>query len=80
MEGSFVVVDSGIWRFYGIVVDLALRAVDEHFAREPESLRLPNRLADLLNESTLYTDVEVLPVLMQEVGPDPGISAVQQLG
>lgn len=71
MEGSFVVLDSGTWRFYGIVVDLSLRAIDERFAREPESARLPARLADLLDASTLYTDVEILPALMQEVGPDP---------
>ena len=75
MEGSFVVVNSGNWRFYGIVVDLALRAVDERFAREPESARLPASLAALLDESTLYTDVEVLPALMQEVGPDPASEA-----
>ena len=36
MEGSFVVLDKRYRRFYGIVVDPSLRAIDERFAREPD--------------------------------------------
>ena len=33
-EGSFVVCDSGNWRFYGLVTDLELGATDPRFADE----------------------------------------------
>jgi hypothetical protein len=71
-EGSFVTIDSGDWRFYGLVTDLQLGATDPRFADEQSETRLPPALAALLHGQTLYTNLEVLPALMLERGPDPG--------
>ncbi len=70
-EGSFVVIDSGDWRFYGLVTDLVLGATDPRFADEQSEQRLPAGLAGLLHGQTLYTNLEVMPALMLERGPDP---------
>jgi len=70
-EGGFVVVESGNWLFYGLVVDLQLGATDPRFADEQTGNRLPPDLARLLHGQTLYTNLEVLPSLMMEAGPDP---------
>ncbi len=71
-EGGFVVIESGDWQFYGLVTDLQLGATDPRFADEPSETRLPAGLASLLHGSTLYTNLEVLPALMLERGPDLG--------
>jgi len=71
-EGSFVIIDSGDWRFYGLVTDLQLGATDPRFADEQSETRLPPGLAALLHGQTLYTNLEVMPALMFEIGPDPG--------
>src|SRR5574338_1532126 len=71
-EGSFVIVDSGDWRFYGLVTDLELGATDPRFADEQSEARLPAGLAALLHGQTLYTNLEVMPALMLEIGPEPG--------
>jgi uncharacterized protein len=71
-EGSFVIIDSGNWRFYGLVTDLQLGATDPRFADEQSESRLPGGLASLLHGQTLYTNLEVMPALMFEIGPDPG--------
>src|SRR5512133_871703 len=71
-EGGFVVVESGDWLFYGLVTDLQLGATDPRFADEQSEGRLPRDLARLLQGQTLYTNLEVLPSLMLERGPDPG--------
>jgi DNA helicase HerA-like ATPase len=71
-EGAFVVVDSGDWRFYGLVTDFSLGATDPRFADEQSEQRLPVDLASLLHGQTLYTNLEVLPALMREIGPEPG--------
>lgn len=68
-EGAFVVIESGDWLFYGLVTDLQLGATDPRFADEQES-RLPPDLAQLLHGQTLFTNLEVLPALMLERGPD----------
>ncbi len=70
-EGSFVVVESGNWLFYGLVTDLQLGSTDPRFADEQSELRLPPQVAELLHGQTLYTTLEVLPALMLERGPDP---------
>jgi hypothetical protein len=70
-EGAFVVIRSGDWQFYGLVTDLQLGASDPRFADEQTDDRLPSGLARLLHGQTLYTNLEVLPALMLEVGPDP---------
>jgi hypothetical protein len=70
-EGGFVVVDSGDYRFYGLVTDLRLGATDPRFADEQSEMRLPPELAKALHGQTLYTNLEILPALMLERGPDP---------
>ena len=71
-EGGFVVVESGEWQFYGLVTDLQLGSTDPRFADEQSEMRLPPELAGLLHGQTLYTNLEVLPSLMLEHGPDLG--------
>ena len=69
-EGAFVVIESGSWLFYGLVLDLQLGATDPRFADEQSDMRLPPSMARLLHGQTLYTNLEVLPALMMERGPD----------
>jgi hypothetical protein len=71
-EGGFVVIDSGDYRFYGLVTDLQLGATDQRFADEQTGTRLPPALAKALHGQTLYTNLEILPALMLERGPEPG--------
>ena len=71
-EGAFVVIPSGDWQFYGLVTDLQLGATDPRFADEQSETRLPPALAQALHGQTLYTNLEILPALMLEVGPVPG--------
>ncbi len=71
-EGAFTVIESGDWLFYGLVTDLLLGATDPRFADEQSETRLPVTLANLLHGQTLYTNLEVLPALMLERGPEPG--------
>lgn len=76
-EGGFVVVESGDWLFYGLVTDLQLGSTDPRFADEPSQNRLPPGLAGLLQGQTLYTNLEILPALMLERGPDPSSAAYE---
>ena len=71
-EGGFVVLESGNWQFYGLVTDLQLGASDPRFAEAPAAQRLSPTVSRLLNEQTLYTNLEVLPALMLERGPELG--------
>jgi hypothetical protein len=71
-EGGFVIIESGDWQFYGLVTDLVLGATDPRFADEQSEARLPLELARQLHGQTLYTNLEVLPALMLEIGPSPG--------
>lgn len=71
-EGAFVVIPSGGWQFYGLVTDLQLGATDPRFADEQTEKRLPPTLAQALHGQTLYTNLEILPALMLEIGPEPG--------
>ena len=68
-EGSFVVCDSGQWRFYGLVTDLQLGATDPRFADE-QADRLQPAVQNLLLGKTLYTTLTVYPTLMMNIGPD----------
>jgi len=70
-EGAFVTIASGDWQFYGLVTDLQLGATDPRFADEQSETRLPPALAKALHGQTLFTNLEVLPALMLERGPDP---------
>jgi len=71
-EGAFVVIESGDYQFYGLVTDLQLSATDPRFADEQSETRLPSALARALHGQTLYTNLEVLPALMLQRGPEPG--------
>jgi hypothetical protein len=71
-EGAFVVIESRDWQYYGLVTDLQLGATDPRFADEQSETRLPPSLAQALHGQTLYTNLEVLPALMLECGPEPG--------
>jgi hypothetical protein len=76
-EGGFVVIDSGNYRFYGLVTDLRLGATDPRFADEQSETRLPPALAQALHGQTLYTNLEILPALMLERGPDTETNPLQ---
>lgn len=76
-EGSFVMIPSGNWVYYGLVTDIQLGATDARFADEESEARLPGELAHWLHGQTLYTNLEILPVLMLERGPDPASQAYQ---
>ena len=69
-EGSFVVIESGNLIFYGLVTDMQLGSTDPRFADEQSEIRMPNNIAQLLHGKTLYTNLEVLPALMLNAGPD----------
>jgi hypothetical protein len=69
-EGGFVVLESGNWQFYGLVTDLQLGATDPRYAEKTAENRLSPMVTRLLNEQTLYTNLEVLPALMLERGPE----------
>lgn len=71
-EGAFVVIESGDFQFYGLVTDLQLGATDPRFADEQSETRLPPALAKALHGQTLFTNLEVLPALMLERGPELG--------
>jgi len=69
-EGGFVVIESGDWLFYGLVTDLQLGSLDPRYAEEMVGRQLSPRVLELLKEQTLFTNLEVLPALMLERGPD----------
>jgi hypothetical protein len=71
-EGAFVVIQSGDWNYYGIVIDIQLGATDPRFADEQSGVRYPQNITRALYGQTLYANLEVLPNLMLEIGPEPG--------
>lgn len=71
-EGAFVVTDSEQWRFYGLVTDIQLQALDERYAGEVSAGRYTPALAKLLDKATLFPTLAVMPALMMERGPEPG--------
>jgi DNA helicase HerA-like ATPase len=74
-EGAFVVIQSGEWNYYGIVTDIQLGATDPRFADEQMEGRFPAHISKALHGQTLYANLEVLPNLMLEVGPELGTPA-----
>ena len=70
-EGAFVVIESGNFQFYGLVTDIQLGATDPRFADEQSETRLPPALAKALHGQTLFTNLEILPALMLDRGPEP---------
>ena len=77
-EGAFVVIQSGDWNYYGIVTDIQLGATDPRFADEQTEVRFPAQIAKALHGQTLYANLEVLPNLMLEIGPEPGTPEYKQ--
>jgi DNA helicase HerA-like ATPase len=71
-EGAFVTIKDGNWIFYGLSTDLQLGATDPRFADEQTEKRFPAQLANALHGQTLYTNLEILPALMLERGPELG--------
>ncbi len=76
-EGSFVVTRSGDWQFYGLVTNLVLGSTNPRFADEQSEQRLPPNVARLLHGQTLFTNLEILPALMLDRGPEPGTPAYE---
>ncbi|MGC8855663.1 MAG: ATP-binding protein [Anaerolineae bacterium] len=76
-EGAFVVIHSGNWNYYGIVTDIQLGATDPRFADEQMEGRFPEHISKALHGQTLYANLEVLPQLMLEVGPDEASAEYQ---
>jgi hypothetical protein len=74
-EGAFVVIQSGEWNYYGIVTDIQLGATDPRFADEQMEGRFPAHISKALHGQTLYANLEVLPNLMLEIGPELGTPA-----
>ena len=68
-EGSFVVCDSGRYRYYGLVTDLQLGATDPRFADE-KTERLHPVISQALLGKTLYTTLAMYPTLMLDRGPN----------
>jgi hypothetical protein len=71
-EGAFVVIQSGDWNYYGIVTDIQLGSTNPRFADEQSADRYPPNIAKALYGQTLFANLEVLPNLMLEIGPEPG--------
>lgn len=74
-EGSFIVCDSGGWRFYGLITDMQLGATDPRFADEQTHLRMQPAIQARLLGKTLFTTLNMYPTLMQAIGPELGTSA-----
>jgi uncharacterized protein len=68
-EGSFVVCDSGRYRYFGLVTDLQLGATDPRFADE-KTERLNPAVSQALLGKTLYTTLNIYPTLLMDRGPD----------
>ena len=71
-EGSFVVVEDGPRVFFGLVTNLKLRAADPRFTDAHTMNRFPPALREQVAAHTLFTEVEIMPALMQNIGYAPG--------
>ena len=71
-EGSFIVCESGQWRFYGLVTDLQLGATDPRFADE-QMTRVQPPIRERLLTKTLFTTLNGYMTLMLDRGPDPAV-------
>jgi len=70
-EGSFVVCESGRYRYYGLVIDLQLGSTDPRFADE-QGGRLGTVFSQELIGKTLYTTLVMYPTLIMDTGPEFG--------
>lgn len=71
-EGAFVVIESNGLKFYGLVVNLSLKSYDPRYSQDLFAGRMSDKITTLLHNQTLFTEMEVLPVLMQNTGPELG--------
>lgn len=71
-EGSFVVVENGPRVFYGLVTNIKLCATNSLFTDAHTMNRIPAAVREQLAGRTLYTEVEIMPALMQNIGYAPG--------
>jgi len=69
-EGAFVVIESNGLKFYGLVVNLSLKSYDPRYSQDLIAGRMSDKITTLLHNQTLFTEMEVLPVLMQNTGPE----------
>ncbi len=68
-EGSFVVCDSGRFRYYGLVTDLRLGATDPRFADEAGD-RLQGAIQKALLGQTVFTTLDMYTTLLMDRGPE----------
>jgi hypothetical protein len=73
-EGSFVVCESGRFRYYGLVTDLQLGTTDPRFADE-KAERMQPAIRQMLMGKTLYTTLAMYPTLLLDLGPELGTAA-----
>lgn len=81
-EGGFVVIEANGINYYGLAVNFSLRSSDLRFSLERAEARYPAALAQLLTDKTLYTEMEVMMCLMQEVGmaiEDPAYQSAEKV-
>ncbi len=71
-EGSFVVIEDRPRVFYGLITNLRLCAVDPRFTDAHTMDHMPETIRSKVAGRTLYTEVEIMPALMQNIGADPG--------
>jgi len=71
-EGAFVVIESNGLKFYGLVVNLSLKSYDPRYSQDLIAGRMSDKITTLLHNQTLFTEMEILPVLMQNTGPELG--------
>ena len=71
-EGSFVVIEDGPRVFYGLVTNLRLCAVDPRFTDAHTMARMPESIREQVAGRTLYTEAEIMPALMQNIGAETG--------
>ncbi|MCP5097971.1 MAG: hypothetical protein GY943_20680, partial [Chloroflexi bacterium] len=76
-EGSFVVCESGRFKYYGLITDLQLGATDPRFADEKTD-RLQPAISNALLGKTLYTTLNMYPTLLMDTGPEFGSTARQE--
>ncbi|MCD4753315.1 MAG: DUF87 domain-containing protein [Anaerolineaceae bacterium] len=77
-EGSFAVIEGDKMIFYGLVTDIQLGATDPRFADEKFESRVDSVLAGMLQGQTLFTNLEVMPVLMQDTVAEDEISSGEE--
>lgn len=68
-EGSFVVVDTPRFTYYGLITDLQLGSTDPRFADEKAD-RMQPAIQQALQGKTLFTTLMMYPTLMMDKGPE----------